>query len=128
MEWLCRVIVFIFGLWLIGVSIFILIIPRVALDTLSKFASTTLINYTELILRLIVGLGIYGLAQYTNYPHLLKLVGLFLIATAIILILIPREWHHKYAIWWANKLKPWQIRVCAPISFVAGCIMIWVSI
>ncbi len=98
-----------------------------ALNALRRFASTNLINYTELGLRLIAGLGLVGLAQYTDYAQILRISGGFLAATAIILMLIPRKWHHAYAVYWADKLKPWMVRFCAPFSFVLGCTLIWLA-
>ena len=128
MEILYRIIVTIFGLWLTWVSVLILFYPQKALKSLRKFASTNLINYSELSLRLIVGLGMIGLAQYTVYQNGFKITGRFLAVTAIILMLIPRRWHHSYAIWWADNLKHWQIRLCAPFSLVLGQILIFLAL
>lgn len=127
MEPASRLIVWAFGLWLVCVSVFIFIRPEAALGALRKFASTNLINYTELGLRLIAGLGLYVFAKYTTYRELFHIIGGFLAVTAIILMLIPRAWHHKYALWWADKLKPWQVRLCAPFSFIAGALLISVG-
>ncbi len=128
MELASRLIVLAFGLWLICVSLFIFIRPNAARRALRKFASTNLINYTELGLRLLVGLGLYVFAKYTAHRELLHIIGGFLAATAIILMLIPRAWHHKYALWWADKLKPWQVKFCAPFSFIAGALLISVGV
>ncbi|WP_162143745.1 hypothetical protein [Hellea balneolensis] len=91
-------------------------------------ASTNLINYTELSLRLVVGLGVVGLAPLTPNVKLTQICGGFLIITAIILMLIPRHWHHAYAVWWADKLKPWHVQIAAPISFVVGAAAMWIAI
>ena len=120
MEFASRLIVIGFGIWMIGVSGLIFMRPDFALSSLRKFASTHLINYTELGFRLIVGLGFVGLAPQTNYAVALKGIGIFLAATALILMLVPRVWHHKYAVWWADKLTHGQVRFCAPFSFVTG--------
>lgn len=127
MELVFRLIVIASGLWLLCVSLFIIIRPNAAISALRKFASTNLINYTELGLRLIAGLGLYGLAEYTGYAQLLQIAGGFLAITAIILMLIPRRWHHKYALWWADKLKPWQVQICAPFSFIVAALLIAVG-
>ena len=128
MEIASRLIVIAFGIWMIGVSGVIYKRPEFALTSLRKFGSTNLINYTELGLRLLVGLAFIGLAPHTNYPLSLKYAGMFLAATAIILILIPRTWHHKYALWWADKLTHKQIRFCAPFSFVTGVVVIVLAV
>jgi len=124
LELASRLIVIAFGLWLICVSILIFARPEFALKALRKFASTNLLNYTELGLRLLVGVGFIGLAPHVDYMLIIKYAGIFLVISAIILIIIPRGWHHKYAIWWADNLKPWQVRICAPFSFVTGVLVI----
>ena len=75
MELASRLIVIALGLWLICVSLFIFARPQMALNALRRFASTNLINYTELGLRLIAGLGLVGLAQYTDYAQILRISG-----------------------------------------------------
>ena len=111
-----------------GLSFLILLKPRMMLRALRKMGSTTLINYTELSLRFAVGLGVVGLAPFTSYTKLMQLCGVFLIITAIILMLIPRRWHHGYAVWWADKLKPWQIQMATPLSFAVGAAAIGIAI
>ena len=128
MEWLCRSIVIAFGLWLIGVSLLMIVKPHMALSALRKFASTNFINYAEFITRLVIGAALYGLAAYTSFPTALKIAGLFLGVTAIILMLIPRAWHHQYAVWWADKIKPWQVMLSAPFSLAVGLVVIWVAV
>ena len=128
MELLYRIIVLIFGLWMLLVSVMMLSYPQKALNALRKFASTNLINYTELGLRFSVGMAFMGLAPFTDYSSALKVCGAFLIITAIILMLIPRRWHHSYAVWWADKLKPWQIQMATPLSFAVGAAAIGMAI
>jgi len=128
MELASRLIVIAFGIWMIGVSGVIFMRPDFALTSLRKFASTTLINYTELGFRLLVGLGFIGLAPHTNYIQVTKYAGIFFVISALILILIPRAWHHKYAVWWADKLTHGQVRFCAPFSFVTGVLVIVLAV
>lgn len=128
MEIASRLIVIAFGIWMIGVSGVIYTRPDYALASLRKFASTNLINYTELGFRLLVGLGFIGLASHTNYVQVIKYVGIFFVISALILILIPRAWHHKYAVWWADKLTHRQVRFCAPFSFVTGVFVIILAV
>lgn len=128
MELICRLIVIAFGVWMIWVGGVIFTRPDFALTCLRKFASTNLINYTELGLRLLVGLGFYGLAAHTNYVLAFKIVGGFLALTAVFLMLIPRRWHHNYALWWAERLTHSQVKVCAPFAFVTGVMVIVLAV
>jgi len=128
MELFAKFIVGVFGLWMIGVSLMILVKPKLMLSALRKMASTNLINYSELSLRLLVGLGVISLAPFTPYTRLMQICGGFLIITAIILMLIPRRWHHAYAVWWADKLKPWHVQLATPLSFAVGVAALWVAL
>ena len=127
MELASRLIVGAFGLFMIGVSLLILIQPKIALMALRKFASTHLIHFTELGLRALTGLGFIGIAPFTDYVTPLKIWGGFLIITAFIIMLVPRRWHHAYAVWWADKLKPWQVQIATPLSFAVGMVALWLA-
>lgn len=128
MELASHFIVGAFGLFMIGVSFLILIQPNIALMALRKFASTYFIHFTELGLRALTGLGFIGIAPLTDYVIPLKIWGGFLIVTAFIIMLIPRRLHHAYAVWWADKLKLWHIRFCAPFSLVVGLVSLWLAV
>jgi len=83
MELASRFIVIAFGIWMMGVSGLIFVRPGFALSSLRKFASTTLMNYTELGFRLLVGLGFTGLAPHTNYMQVIKFAGVFLVSALL---------------------------------------------
>jgi len=110
--------------WLIGVSVFIFMRPQVALVYLGKFASTNLINWTELSLRMISGFAFLQYAETSQFPQLFFIFGWMLVITAGCLFLIPRRWHAAYAIYWSEKLTPLLVRVAAPFSLLAGVFLI----
>ena len=110
--------------WLIGVSIFIFVRPRLALTYLGKMASTNLINYTELTLRMIAGFAFVLYADLSRVPGWFVVLGWFLVASAGILMLLPRRWHAAYAVYWSRILTPLGVRCAAPISFLAGVLLI----
>lgn len=124
MIFLSQIILTLFALWLIGLGIWAMFQPRLALIGLSKMGSTNLINYTELGLRLIVGWAFIGGASLFKLPQASMIFGWFLVATSIILILIPRGWHHAYALYWSNRLKPWSVRLFMPFSISFGVFLI----
>lgn len=108
------------ALWLIGVGLYSLLRPREALIGLSKFASTAFINYTELILRLCVGLAFIARAPLSDYPQISKMLGLFLALSAVIIMLIPRTWHARYSVYWSRTIQPWAVRLLTPLSIAMG--------
>jgi len=124
MVFLSQVILSAFALWLISIGIWSLIYPHAALKALSKMGSTNLINYTELGLRLIVGLAFLGGASIFQYPQISRIIGWFLVATSIILMIIPRGWHHAYAVYWSKQLPLWSLRLFMPIGISFGLILL----
>ncbi len=117
-----------FGVWLIAVSVFMLAAPQTALRYLGKMASTDLINYSELTLRLIAGLALWRYAEFSKAPEILRVAGIFFVITSIILIVVPRKWHAAYAVWWSKKLSPAMVRLSAPFSLAAGGLLIYAVI
>ena len=111
------------ALWLIGVGLYSLLRPRQALKGLSKFSSTALINYTELIIRLCVGLAFIARAPLSDSPQIFKILGVFLALSAVIIMLIPRTWHAKYSVYWSKTIPPWAVRLLAPISIIMGVLV-----
>ena len=120
METIAKSIVVLFGLWLIAVSLLMIYRPKLALSGLSKMASTNLINYTELMLRLVAGIAFVFAAEAASVYLVFHYLGWFLIVSAIVLMVIPRQWHANYALYWARKLSPFTIRALGPLSLVAG--------
>ncbi|GJL93797.1 MAG: hypothetical protein DHS20C05_02020 [Hyphococcus sp.] len=114
-----------FGVWLFAVSLLMIFRPQLALYYLSKMASTNLINYTELSLRMIVGFVFWFSAASSKFPEVFEVAGVFLMITAVILMLIPRRWHAAYAVWWSKKLTPAMLKMSAPFSIAAGVFVIY---
>ena len=118
-------VIIVFGLWLIAVSLLMVFRPQLALYGLSQMASTNLINYTELSLRMIVGFALWRYAALSKSPIVFEVAGVFLMITAAILMFIPRRWHAAYAVWWSKKLTPAMLKMSAPLSIAAGVFVIY---
>ncbi len=127
-EIVSRIFVGLFGLWMMGVSIWIFTAPSGALAILQKMGSTNTIHFTELGLRLCVGLAMIGLAPFTEYTKALQICGWFLAATALFIVPIPHRFHNRYAVWWAEKIPSWSLRFMAPLSFAAGVLSLRAAI
>ena len=77
---------------------------------------TALINIAEQALRFSFGLAMIGAAPLSRFPDAFQWIGLFIAATSLLILLVPRRWHHGYAVWWADTLHPVVVRLLAPIS------------
>lgn len=116
------------GVWLILVSALMLARPAIALQYLAKMASTNLINYSELSLRLIWGIAMIAYSDSSRFPEFFRIAGWVLAGTAIVLMLVPRQWHAAYAVYWSKKLTAPLVRLFAPISLLFGIFLIWAVI
>jgi hypothetical protein len=119
-EVLAKYLVICFGLFLIGVGFLMLLAPARARENIKKAGSTPLINYGELILRMIPAAGLILCAEVSKFPQLFSLLGWFMIGTSVFLMLLPRKYHHSYALKSADILTPARIRAIAPFSFIFG--------
>ena len=112
--------VLIFGLFLIGVGLLMFIKPGKALEYLSKAGSTNLINYLEITIRMLPAFCLVIYAPYSRYPIPFSTLGWFMIGTSLVLYAIPRRFHHKYALFWAERFKTTHVRILAPLSILFG--------
>ncbi len=113
-----------FGLWLIAASLLMLLAPRKALLGLSKMGSTNLINYGEITLRFIAGVGLFLSSPASAYPQIFYIAGAFIMFSSGVLYLIPKRWHAAYAVWWSQKIPPLAVRLMAQFSLVVGYLTI----
>lgn len=120
-----KYIVIAFAVFIIGIGFLMLLNPQKARETLRKAGSTPLINYGELILRMIPATGLILCASVSKFPQFFALLGWFMIGTSIFLMLLPRKYHHAYALKSADMLSPSAIRAIAPLSFIFGGFLLY---
>jgi hypothetical protein len=128
MAVLAKYVVIFFGLFLIGVGLLMLLEPEKAREILRKAGSTPLINYGELTLRMIPAAGLILGAEVSKFPEFFTLLGWFMIGTSVLLMLLPRKYHHAYALQSAEILTPLRIRVLAPLSFLFGGFLLYAMV
>jgi hypothetical protein len=94
---LSGVVVVGFGLFLIGVTALIYTAPSHAETFFRGFASSATTHYTEQGIRLVVGAAIVAFSSSMKYPELFKVFGWIIIGSTAALLLIPWQWHHRFA-------------------------------
>lgn len=113
------------GVWLIGLSLFMLAAPGRALKALAAMGGTPVMHFGEMALRILAGGVLMLAAAVSRFPSALTLIGGFLIASAVVLMLAPRRWHAAYSTWWAARIPVWAVRFSAAFSILAGGVLIW---
>ena len=98
--------------------------PEKARTIIGKAGSTILINYGELIVRLLLGISFVISAEANTYQQYFTIFGYFLIISAVILMLTSMKTHHKFSTKAAETLKPIYLRICAPFSIGFGILIL----
>lgn len=124
MELVSKVIIICFGLFLIYSGFLMFINPEKARAIIGKAGSTIVINYGELIIRLVLGISFVICAKTNPYEQCFSIFGYFLIISAVILMLTPMKIHHKFSTKAAETLKPIYLRICAPFSIFFGFVIL----
>ncbi|WP_297761206.1 hypothetical protein [uncultured Muriicola sp.] len=120
-----KYIVIAFAVFIIGAGFLMLLNPQKAREIIKKAGSTPLINYGELILRMIPAAGLILCATVSKFPQFFALLGWFMMGTSVFLMLLPRKYHHAYALKCADILTPARIRAIAPLSFIFGGFLLY---
>lgn len=116
------------GVWLIGLGVFMLIQPRQALAAIGQMGGSPAIHIGEMAVRLIAGIAMAFAADASRSPGAIAAIGMFLIVSALVLLLLPRRWHAAYSTWWSHRIPIRVVRLVAPISWAMGGTLIWVVI
>jgi len=122
---LAKWIVMLFGLFIIFAGFLMLFKPKKAQGLLRKFASTNFINYTEITIRMIVGIALVLHSDFCKSPEIFKYFGWFMVVTALILYCVPRKLHHKFSKRSADIIKPIYFKIISPFAFLFGSLIIY---
>ncbi|SEA76700.1 hypothetical protein SAMN05443667_108143 [Flavobacterium gillisiae] len=125
MVLLAKWIVILFGCFLISAGFLMLFYPSKARAIIGKAGSTNFINYAEITIRMIPAAALVIYADFSKYPEVFSVLGWFIIATSLVLYVIPRKIHHAYAVYCAALLKPNLIRLTSPFSILFGSFIIF---
>lgn len=115
------------GGWLIAVAVLMAFQPRRFLHLLSLTASSWRVNIIEQGLRLIAGIALVVRADASKVPLLFNVGGWFVVASSIILLMVPLRLHAGYAIWWSRKLTDRSVQAIAPVSCAFGGALIYAA-
>ena len=115
------------GAWLIAVALLMALQPNRFLHLLSLTASSWRVNLTEQGLRLVAGAALVIRADVSKLPMLFQVGGWFVVASSVVLLLMPLRLHAAYAIWWSRKLTLGAVRAIAPVSGAFGAALVYAA-
>ncbi|CAN5859159.1 hypothetical protein BH24ACI5_BH24ACI5_04090 [soil metagenome] len=119
MNLLALTLVFLFGLYLIGLAVAVWLSPATAAGFLGGFASSAFTHYLELGLRLVAGGAILRYAPQMLFSGFFVLCGWGLVLTTVGLLAVPWRWHHRFA-QWTVPYAIRNLRLLAVASFAFG--------
>ena len=125
---LWQAIVALCGVWLVAVAGLMAFRPERTRDYLAAAGSTDFINIAEHALRMLAGVSFYLAAPVSRFPLGFEVFGAFLVVTSAIILMIPRRWHHGYALFWAKRIPLPAMRLLAPLSAAAGAFVLYAII
>ena len=102
--------------------------PRRALNALAAMGGTPTVHFGEMAVRAAAGAALVLAAAGSRFPLQIAVIGGFLIASAAVLTLLPRRWHAAYSTWWAQRIPAPAVRLFAPLSLIAGGVLIWAMV
>ncbi|MEB8330528.1 hypothetical protein OO009_14290 [Flavobacteriaceae bacterium KMM 6897] len=125
MVLLAKIILILFGVFLIGVGFIMLFFPSNARNILRKAGSTPFINYMEISVRMLPAAALVLYADNSNYTLVFHVLGWFMLITSLILFFVPRRMHHQYALKCAAILNPMFIQCISPLSLLFGLFILY---
>lgn len=99
-------IILLFGLYLVILGTAAIFKPTLAAQFLLGFAENRTLHYLELFFRLIVGSALIQHAPYMLFANAYVVVAWFIVGTTVCLLILPWQWHHKFA----KKVVPYAIQ------------------
>ncbi len=113
------------AVWLIIAGVVMALRPAFALTVVARAGSTVGLQWLEHTLRFLAGIVLVLVAPESRAPQALLIIGGFIAVTSILILLLPRRWHHAYAVWCARTLPPWLVRLLSPLSLLAAGALLW---
>lgn len=108
-------IVLLSGLYLVGLGLLSLLRPSQASGFLLGFARSARAHYLELLLRMLAGFAFVIESPKQAFELPFYVFGWLLVGTTACLLLIPWQWHRRFAQWGV----PQAIRYLGLVGFVS---------
>ena len=118
-EKLAATIVFIAGVWLMGLAAVAFAKPGSAKYFLSRFASSAFTHFLEVFLRIIVGIAFIIYSSRMKFSGVFTVFGSVLILTSVVLLFVPWKLHRRFADW-SLPLATGRMLLFGFVSLIGG--------
>ena len=121
------------GLWLVRVAFLMALRPRYCLHLFEKMSanlerSNWRLQFTEQGLRVLAGVALIVRAPASKLPLIFEVAGWLLVATSLLIMVVPVRWHGAYGRWWVGRIPPLAIRLLFPVPMMAGAGLIYAAL
>jgi hypothetical protein len=132
MQAIALIVVAAAGVWLVGVAFLMALRPRYCLHLFEKMSanlerSNWRLQFIEQGLRVLAGVALIVRAQASKLPLVFEVAGWLLVATSLLIMVVPVRWHGAYGRWWVGRIPPLAIRVLSPVPMMAGAGLIFAA-
>lgn len=128
-EFIAQFVVFATSSFLVVLALMAFLLPSKAVKFLGGFASSAKVHFIEMLLRLAVGVSILSISKSMAFSDIFYVFGWVLCITSALLILIPWQYHKKFAdlVVPPSTNRVWLFGVLAlPLGLVMGWAL-WVG-
>jgi hypothetical protein len=126
------IIVIAAGLWLAGVGALMAFRPSYCLELFEHMmanleASNWRLNITEQGLRIVAGAALVMRAPASRLPMAFEVAGWILVASSVVILIVPVRWHGAYGRWWVGRIAPLAVRVLSPVPVLVGAGLLYAA-
>lgn len=114
--------------WLVFVAAVCAMRPDAARDGLARMGANWRMQFGEHVPRAVVGAALILRAAHSKAPLLFEVGGWFILASSILILLLPMRWHHAYAVWWADRIPLSVYRLFALPTAAAGAMLAYAAL
>jgi len=116
-----------FGLLMIGFSIYMIADPKGWSLAIIKFSEKSYFHPFEIITRVLFGCAFIQASSYSLYPMLFLCIGYLLLAVGIGLLFTPPKKHKQFARWSATRFSH-IFRTAGFCSLCFGVILVYAAL
>jgi hypothetical protein len=132
MQTIALIVVAAAGLWLVGIAFLMALRPRYCLEVFEKMSaslerSNRRLQFTEQGLRVLAGVALIVRAPASKLPLVFEVAGALLVASSLLIMILPVHWHGAYGRWWVGRIAPLAVRVLSPVPMMAGVGLIYAA-